>query len=180
MSVFWQVLVGSFSIFCMVSILVGVLRTGISPMPSSGPAVKQLLSFVPAGEGAIYELGSAWGGLGLALARAYPQRSVVCYEISMLPWLVSVLRARLAGATNLTIRRQDFLQADLAAAQVVVCYLYPGGMSRLRPKLERELAGGTVLLSNTFALAGWQPEAVVKLEDRYRTPVYRYVVAAVD
>jgi hypothetical protein len=158
----------------MLSILIGVLRTGISPMPSSQAAIKQILAFVPAGDGPIFELGSGWGTLAIPLARAHPKRDIVCYELSTIPWLFSVLRARLSGAANLVMRRGDFFQADLSEAQVVVCYLYPGGMTQLQPKLERELSPGAVVLSNTFALPGWKAEEEVKLDDLYRTPVYRY------
>jgi hypothetical protein len=48
-------------------------------------------------------------------------------------------------------------------------------MSRLGPKLEQELAGGGVVLSSTFALPGREAEEVVRLNDLYRTPVYRYL-----
>jgi len=172
----WQGVIGGLALAAMLSILVGVLRTGISPMPSSQGAIKQLLAFVPEGDGPIFELGSGWGRLALLLARAHPKREVVCYELSTIPWLFSVLRARLSGAPNLAMRRGDFFQADLSGAQVVVCYLYPGGMTRLQPKLESELGAGAVVLSNTFAVPGWEPEQVVKLDDLYRTPVYCYTL----
>lgn len=174
-SMFWQSLIGVLALASMVSILIGVLRTGISPMPSSRAAADQLLALLPPGPGPIYELGSGWGGLGLALARAHPQRSVICYELSTIPWLFSALRARLSGVDNLVIHRGDFFRAELAEAQVVVCYLYPDGMTRLQAKLEQELGVGAVVLSSTFALPGWEAEEVVKLKDLYRTPVYHYL-----
>jgi len=174
MSLFLQIALGVLTLACVVSILIGTLRAGISPMPSSGRAAKQLLALVPPGEGPIVELGSGWGGLAVALAKAHPHRPVVAYEISTLPWLCSVGRARLARQENLSIHRRDFFLADLSEAQVVVCYLHPAGMTRLQAKLTAELAPGTTVLSNTFALHGWAPEDVVTLEDLHRTPVYRY------
>jgi hypothetical protein len=47
-------------------------------------------------------------------------------------------------------------------------------MARLRPKLEAELAPGAVLVSHTFALPGWRPEAVVRAPDLHASPIYRY------
>ena len=174
MSIGWQIAVGLLALASVFSIVIGALRTKISPMPSSRKATKRLLSLVPPGEGPVVELGAGWGGLCIALARAHPQRQVIGYELSSIPWLCSLLRARLAGMENLSVYKLDFFVTDLSAAQVVVCYLYPVGMSRLSPKLLAELEPGATVLSNTFALPGWEPEAVEKLDDLHRTPVYRY------
>ena len=175
MSLVWQGSIGALSLLVMLSIVIGAVRTGISPMPSSRAAIKQLLAFVPdEGSGPIFELGSGWGTLAIPLARAHPQRLVICYELSTIPWLVSLLRARLSGVANLEIRRGDFFEADLSEAEAVVCYLYPGGMTRLKQKLEQELSGEAMVLSNTFAVPGWKPHQRVKLDDLYRTPVYCY------
>ena len=44
------------------------------------------------------------------------------------------------------------------------------------PRLADKLEGlSLVVVSNTFALPGWQPDKRVKLRDRHRTPVYRYL-----
>jgi len=174
MSLGWQIAAGLLALVSVFSIVIGTLRTGISHMPSSRGATKRLLALVPPGQGPIVELGAGWGGLSIALARAHPQRLVIGYELSSIPWLCSLLRARLARLENLSVHKADFSVANLSAAQVVVCYLYPAGMSRLSPKLLAELEPGATVLSNTFALPGWEPEAVVMLDDLHRTPVYRY------
>ena len=167
-----EIAVGSAALLAMVSILIGVLRSGISPMPSSGRAVEVVLGLaVPAKEGAIHELGSGWGGLAICLARANPDRTILGYEISTLPHLFSVLRGRLSGLENMEFHRADFLRADLSGASLVVCYLFPGGMERLAAKLEGQ---SLVVVSNTFAMPGWEPEQVVELGDRHGTRVYRY------
>jgi hypothetical protein len=57
---------------------------------------------------------------------------------------------------------------------VVVCYLFRGGMQQLAPKLSAELKPGALVLSNTFALPGWTPEATVVVDDLWKSPVYRY------
>ena len=161
----------------MVSILVGVVRTGISPMPSSRRAVQQVLQFVvPPRSGAIYELGAAWGSLAVPLARAFPDRRIIAYELSTIPWLYLLLRVRVSGLKNIEVVRRDFFRDDLGKAAVVVCYLYPGSMVRLSTKLQSELMPGTVVVSNTFALPGWVPDQTSQLKDLYRTKIYRFVV----
>ncbi len=167
-----EIAVGGAAVLAMVSILIGVLRCGISPMPSSRRAVEAVLGLAhPTKEGPLYELGSGWGGLAICLARVHPNRTILCYEISTLPYLFSVLRGRLSGLENLEFRRADFLRADLSGAALVVCYLFPGGMERLAAKLEGQ---SLVVVSNTFAMPGWEPDQVVELGDRHRTRVYRY------
>jgi hypothetical protein len=164
------------------SILAGTLRTGISPMPSSPAVRRTLLALLPPPErlrGTVHELGAGWGGLALALARRYPAAPVVAWELSPLPWAVCVLRAWLAGARNLVVRRADFLRggpdpSGLGDAALVVCYLAPGIMARLRPRLEAALPGGAVVVSSTFALPGWRPDSVQRAPDLHRSPVYVY------
>ena len=161
----------------MVSILVGVVRTGISPMPSSRRAVQQVLQFVvPPRLGPILELGAAWGSLAIPLARAFPDRRIIAYELSTIPWLFLLLRVRVSGLTNIEVVRRDFFRDDLGKAAVVVCYLYPGSMVQLSTKLQSELIPGTTVVSNTFALPGWVPEQTSQLKDMYRTKIYRFVV----
>jgi 16S rRNA A1518/A1519 N6-dimethyltransferase RsmA/KsgA/DIM1 with predicted DNA glycosylase/AP lyase activity len=158
-----------------ITIVWWTLRTGISPMPSSKKAVRAMLELMPSSlSGPACELGSGWGGLTLALAERYPNVPVVGYELSPIPWAVSKLRARLSGCENLTFSRADFFGSDLSDAQLLVCYLYPGGMTRLQEKLRRELTTEATIISNTFRLPDCAPETVIELTDVYRTRVYRY------
>ena len=172
-----QLFLWASALFVMVSILVGVVRTGISPMPSSRRAVQQVLQFVvPPRPGSIYELGAAWGSLAIPLARAFPDRRIIAYELSTIPWLFLLLRVRVSGLKNIEVVRRDFFRDDLGKAAVVVCYLYPGSMVRLSTKLQSELIPGTVVVSNSFALPGWVPEQKSQLKDLYRTKIYRFIV----
>lgn len=161
----------------MLSIVFHTLRTGISPMPTSGRVRGPLLALLPATiEGTVLELGSGWGTLAFALADRCPRARVVAYELSPLPWAFSWLRQRLAPRPNLQLVRADFFQASFSGASAVVCYLFPGAMTRLAPKLSGELAPGTPVLSHTFALRGWTPVRTLVAADLYRTPIYLYTV----
>ncbi len=151
------------------------VRTGISPVPTTPRVAEALLALVPEiPPGTVYELGSGWGNLAVALARRFPDRPVMAYELSPLPWLASRLWLHLFPQANLTLRRADFFEAPLGRAALVACYLYPGAMGRLAPKLERELAAGTLVLSNCFAVPGWLPAIVTHAGDAYGTKVYLY------
>jgi hypothetical protein len=159
----------------MLSIVFFTLWTGISPMPTSGTVRRELLALVPEGlEGTVLELGSGWGTLAFALADACPRAQVVGFEVSPLPYALSRLRQWLAPRPNLRLVRQDFFGTSFAEASLVVCYLFPGAMRRLVPKLSAELPRGAFILSHTFALRGWTPHRTAVAADLYRTPVYLY------
>ncbi len=124
-------------------------RNGVAPMPSSGRAVRAMAKAVEAnlpglvqdadaGTGTtgqtgtrppvLIEPGSGWGGPALYLARRFPHAKLIGYENSPLPWLVSRLRARISGCRNVEFRYGDFRRAELTAADILICYLHPGGM----------------------------------------------------
>lgn len=151
------------------------LKTGISPMPSSGKALRAVLGSVEIKkEGHIIDLGSSWGILAAAFARKYPGHKVIGYELSTVPWLISIMLKRLSGLNNLFFYRRDFLETDLSEAVLLICYLSSDGMSILRRKLEEEGNREMVIVSNAFALPSCQPDRVIRLNDIYRTPIYVY------
>jgi predicted O-methyltransferase YrrM len=165
-------------IFSAVTIVFYTLRNGISPMPTGGRVnrvVLDVLSDVNP-NGRIVELGSGWGTLALGIGKRLPKCSVVGYENSPVPYFVShLLRVVLVGA-NVVFDRVDFYRVALSGFDVAVCYLYPGAMEKLREKFASELRPGTLVVSHTFAVPGWEPERVVEVSDLYRTKVYVYRV----
>ncbi|MBD3393179.1 MAG: methyltransferase [Chitinivibrionales bacterium] len=124
--------------------------------------------------GDIVELGAGWGTLAFPLAKGFPHIRVTAVEISPVPFLFLQLRALVQKRANLEIVRRDILSVSLARAGLVTCYLYPDAMKKLKPKFENELQPGTVVVSNTFAVPGWEPSRVGELEDLYRTRIYEY------
>lgn len=159
----------------MAVIVVVTLRTGAPPLPTSPAVRKAMLDMLSqALAGPVHELGSGWGGLALALARRYPEAQVVGYELSPLPWAFSRLRKAFSRVPNLEFRLGDFLAADHSGAGLVVCFLATPLMERLKPKLESELAPGALVLSNTFAIRGWNPVDVSTVADVHRSRIYLY------
>lgn len=176
----------------VLSILIGSLRAGISPMPSSRKAHRAVLSLleqnrnVDNGRGLILiDCGSGWGHLVFQLARRYPEAKIIGYELSFIPWLVSRFLARFLLLNNLTIYRENFLgtglPVPLSQGNILFTYLYPKGMAELsksfqtRPKKQSEpLARSQQLISICFALPGFEPEEQQTLSDLYQTRIYRY------
>ena len=159
------------------TIVWSTLRTGISPMPSSQKARRAILDLLDSEHpGPIYELGSGWGQLAIDLARQNPQRDVVGYEMSLLPYLYARLSRRALGVANVSFRRENFFNAPLQEAPVWICYLYPGAMTRLAESLSIMDDRTVLIISNTFRLPGFEAEHTLELNDLHRTYVYRYLI----
>lgn len=165
----------------VLSIVWSTCRTGISPMPSSKKARDEVLRLVDdTGLGPLFELGSGWGGLLILLAKKYPNRKIVGYEVSLIPWLVSVLLKKILKLKNIEVQRKNFLQEDLSSASVLICYLHPRGMSAISEKLSSDTVSANFLISNTFALPSFQPVKTVRLTDIYNSPIYFYRLCPID
>ena len=164
--------------FITLSIIYSTVTLGISPMPTSSKAYNIMMKLVDeTGTGTIIDLGSGWGNFVIAIAKSNPQRQVVGYELSFLPWLTSILLKKIFALKNLTLHRQNFYQANLSGASVLVCYLYPEAMDRIKNKLLLEQPKVDFLISNNFALPSWQVDKVILLEDFYQSPIYFYKIA---
>jgi len=161
----------------IVHLLVYTVLTGISPVPTTPRVRLKMLEAAPGEvEGMILDLGSGWGSLAFAFARKYPRSRVVGYELSPIPWCFCLVRLWLRPQPNLAFRRIDFHKAPFKQAGLIVCYLFPGGMHELRPKLERELNAGCLVISNTFSVPGWGSDRIHVADDQYATPVYVYAM----
>ena len=159
------------------SIVFWSIRNGITPMPSTPKAKKNILELLSQNlNGNILELGSGWGTLAFSIAKKLPQCQVTAYENSPVPFLFSKLRLFIQPRKNLSIQFQNFFHADLSHAQCIVCYLYPGAMQKLNTKFKKELKPGTWILSNTFALTGRSPIQSKTINDLYNTKIYLYQI----
>lgn len=147
-------------------------------MPSSNKAYVAMMQLADkTGTGLIIDMGSGWGNFVIRIAKRYPQRQVVGYELSYLPWLISTVLKKALGLKNLTLHRQNFYKADLSTVSVLVCYLFPEAMSKISDKLRLEQTSVNFVISNNFALPSWQVSKTIQLDDFYKSPVYLYKIA---
>lgn len=146
-------------------------------MPSSKKAYHAMVQLInETGTGPIIDLGSGWGNFVIRIAKRYPNRQIVGYELSILPWLISTLFKRILGLKNLNLHRQNFYNANLPAASVIVCYLFPEAMDKIKHKLLLEQPEISFLISNNFALPLCQYDKIIQLDDFYRSPIYLYKI----
>lgn len=158
-------------ILTLISLILAIdtFRLGITPMPTSNKAGKILIESV--GNGLVYELGSGFGSLSIALSK---NNRVFSFEKALIPWLTSLFLKALSKRENLSIYKKDIFQVDLSNADIVICYLYPKAMQKLAPKFEQELKNGALVLSNSFHLPGKKPEKVIEVNDWMRSRIYCY------
>jgi SAM-dependent methyltransferase len=113
----------------------------------------------------VYDLGSGDGRIPLMAAQRYGAHGV---GIEIQPALVRASRqtAHESGVEDkVTFVEQDFFDADLSPATVVILYLWPGVNAALEPKLRRELRPGARIVSYTFGMSKWVPDKTVHLEN---------------
>jgi hypothetical protein len=155
--------------------VVYALIYGITPTPTSKKVKTTLFRLLPPmHQTKIVDLGSGWGNLVFALAEHYPDCQVTGYEISPLPYCISKWINLWRGLPNVTLKRQDFFEVPLSEFSLVICYLYPGAMLKLKEKFERELPNQAYVITHTFAIPGWIPLSIERANDIYQTPIYFY------
>jgi len=139
-----------------VSILVYQARTGVPAMSSNAEEatdVAGLLKQAALPEHAIiYELGSGWGKIVLALADAFPNAQIRGIELSPFPYWIARLRTR--KRPNVQLLRRNFYDCDLRDADAVTCYLMMKPMPKLAAFLDTMLKPGTPVVSLTFWFRG--------------------------
>jgi len=146
-------------------------------MPSSTKAHLAMMKLInDTGTGTIIDLGSGWGNFVIRIAKSYPQRQIVGYELSFLPWLTSKCLKEVLGLKNLTLHRTNFYLADLSKASVLICYLFPEAMEKISHKLQVDQSNVSFVISNNFALPSWQACKTIRLNDFYKSPVYLYKI----
>lgn len=165
-----------FVFLILILIVIWSIFNGIGPMPSSPKAKRILLENLPPScYGPIYELGSGWGTLVFPLAKKYPHCSIIAYENSPIPFFISKIRHLFSRDKNLKIERKNFFKVDLGNAAMIICYLYPGAMQKLKTKFEKELNKNTVVVSNTFSIPGWKAYKICEISDIYHSKIFMYV-----
>lgn len=152
------------------------------PTIASAPAVRRQIAALihddcrARGEDSyrVVDLGAGRGELARTIAKGVPGASVTGVERSLLPHIRAWLVQWAFGPKNLQAQRGDIFTYDCTDAGAVVMFL--GKLTQpVGEKLWRELAPGSLVISNDFELAGpWpQPEALT-LHTPFKTVLYIY------
>ena len=109
----------------------------------------------------VMDLGSGDGRTVITAAKLGARATGIEYNPEMVEFAKK--NAAAAGVTaNATFVKADLFETDFSAATVITLFLLPDINLRLRPKL-LDLKPGTRVVSNTFTMGEWEPDAQVNL-----------------
>jgi SAM-dependent methyltransferase len=131
-------------------------------VPSPQTLVDQMLDMAKVtAQDYVIDLGSGDGRTVITAAK----RGATALGIEYNPEMVALSQrnAKEAGVTGkATFVKADIFESDFSKATVITMFLLPDLNIKLRPKI-LDLKPGTRILSNTFTMGEWQPDATVNL-----------------
>ncbi|MGZ8192207.1 MAG: hypothetical protein ACXWTW_01570 [Methylobacter sp.] len=150
--------------------------SGDVPLFVSSPAVADAMMTLVQREQArsFVELGAGIGSVVVPLARSFPLLKIRALERAPLPWLILHGRCRLLP--NVAVQNNSLWACDLAEQDLVFAFLSPSVMAQLGEKVRRDMRAGSLFVSSSFPVPDWQPDSVVRLDDRRSTQLYCYRV----
>ena len=113
----------------------------------------------------VYDLGSGDGRIVITAAQKYGARGIG-FDID--PVRIGEANANLAQAgvgDRVKFVQADLFEQDLSEATVITLYLLPSLNMKLRPTLWK-LKPGTRIVSHSFDMGDWQPEATENINGR--------------
>jgi len=146
--------------------------TRVPYYPTSVPTYAAIAALLPTDRPIRFlDIGCGFAPLLRYLAAERPNGSYVGVEISPLAFFVAWLRS--LTAPRVTIRFRSLWKIDLGDYDVVYAFLAPGPMPAVWAKVAREMAPGTVFISNSFP-APAEPHEVVAIGDKRRAVLFLY------
>jgi precorrin-6B methylase 2 len=106
-------------------------------------------------ESTVYDLGCGDGEILVAAARNHNAKKVVGIEQN--PKLCSIALRKTRHLKNAFLINANYDEVDVSEANVVTLYQSASENARLKPKLVRELQGGSKVVSHDFGIPGWRP-----------------------
>ncbi|GAA5169324.1 class I SAM-dependent methyltransferase [Viridibacterium curvum] len=151
-------------------------RTQVPLFLSNRITVHRLAAFLPDTPTRFLDVGSGTGSMVRRLARLRPDWQIDGIENAPAPFFLSKLLAR--AQVNAALLRGDFWRYSLEPYDVVYAFLSPVPMPALWAKAAREMAPGSLLISNSFEIPGMEPERVIHIDDPRRTQLYCYRIGS--
>jgi precorrin-6B methylase 2 len=123
----------------------------------------------------VIDLGSGDGLIPLTAARMNPRLRGLGVDINAKLVAESNERARSLGvADRVRFEHRNAFDADLSEATVVTMWLFPELMRLLRPTILERARPGTRVVTSTWGLGSWEPDA----SDMDGAPIHLWIVPA--
>ena len=115
----------------------------------------------------VYDLGCGDGRFLVAAARRGAMGRGFDLNFNLVEWATAnALAERVDARVKFEVR--DLFTVDMSSATVVTLYLLPELNLKVRPKLWKELALGSRVVSNAFDMGDWAPDRSFEVPTRYR------------
>ncbi|PTD93716.1 hypothetical protein C9439_06625 [archaeon SCG-AAA382B04] len=160
------------SIVCLLILLnIFIWRWTIGWAPTTKGDAEKIIQLARIEEGdKLFDLGCGDGRFLLMGAKRGSE--VTGIEIEPLRYLISKVRALLSkNRDKINVKYGNFFNLNLKEADVVILYLSPRVNEKLKPKLEKELTSGTVVISYQYKLPNWSPTKKIREKEIYH---YRF------
>ena len=122
----------------------------------------------------IYDLGCGDGRVLITAAQKYRVRAVGVEISESLAKTTEARVRKLSLQDQIQIIHGNLMNVNLSPADVVFIYLETGSNDLVRPNLEKFLRAGARVVSHDYAVRGWKPQRVEKIEV-YNRPHAIYV-----
>ena len=118
----------------------------------------------------VYDLGCGDGRVLIECCRNEPNARYIGIDKSLIAITMAKINLIISKnlSKNIKISRSDIFKENLTSATCIYMYLYPKVLDKLIPKLEKELASRTRVISCSFPLKSRQPFQVINLEENNR------------
>ncbi|MDP2915107.1 MAG: methyltransferase domain-containing protein [Candidatus Aminicenantes bacterium] len=130
-------------------------------VPTPPEVVNKMLELAKADkDSVIYDIGCGDGRILVTAAKKYGSRGVGI-DIDPVRIKESKANARESGVEKLVkFREEDATKTDISLATIVTLYLLSESNELLRPKLERELKPGTLIVTHNYIVPGWEDKEI--------------------
>jgi len=146
--------------------------------PSQPEVIAKMLTMAyVTGNDIVYDLGCGDGRIVINAAKKYGAHGVGI-DIDPERIVESKENALKEGVTDKVLFvEQNLFEADISEATVVMLFLLPSVNLKLRPKLFRELAPGTRIVSHEHYMGEWKPDRTAEVEaDGRNHMVYLWIL----
>jgi len=149
------------------------VRSERVPLYLTNPTTCHTLSkMLPDRPGARFmDLGSGLSGTIHFLARQHPDMQFSGVESAPIPFILSKIRQRVSGQSNLEVSHRNMWAVDLSEFDIVYCFLSPAPMTRLFEKARSEMKPGSILISNSFEVENHPPHERHHVMDPRQTQI---------
>ena len=121
----------------------------------------------------VYDLGAGDARIITIAAKEFGAKAIG-FEIALLPYLFGRIRIWVKGLKNkVSLKYLNFFKQNLSEADVICVFLTPQAMTKLKPKLEKEIKPGCRVVSYAFSLPNWPPKKIDKPNPQ-TTTIYLY------